>query len=261
MRLSIITINLNNKDGLIKTMESILSQTFRDFEWIIIDGGSTDGSKELIKQHSGNLAYWISEKDNGVYNAMNKGVSHASGDYVLFLNSGDYLTDDSVLETVFSNEYDSDILYGDIIICDGTNIVERRVYDDVLSFNYLMKWSIGHPSSFIKRQLLIDSPYNESYKIVSDKEFFLKQALMGSCFLHVPCFVSCFDTNGISSSQIELVQNEEKQMIKATVPQPIYCDYSVKYLSEFLSFRNSKYFERVMHFSIRLLQKLNDFNR
>ncbi|MDO5332354.1 MAG: glycosyltransferase family 2 protein, partial [Bacillota bacterium] len=189
MKLSIITVNLNNCDGLKKTIESVIAQTFTDFEWIVIDGGSTDGSKELIEQNSGNLAYWISEKDNGVYNAMNKGVYHAAGSYILFLNSGDYLTDNSVLETVFSNEYDSDILYGDIIICDGANIIERRAYDDILSFSYLLKWSIGHPSSFIKRQLLIDFPYNESYKIVSDKEFFLKQALWGASFQHVPCYV------------------------------------------------------------------------
>ena len=90
-KLSIITINLNNQSGLIKTIQSVISQTFKDFEWIIIDGDSTDGSKELLKKHIQHFTHCISEKDNGIYNAMNKGIKLAQGEYIYFLNSGDYL--------------------------------------------------------------------------------------------------------------------------------------------------------------------------
>ena len=95
MKLSIITINLNNREGLQKTIESVISQTFRDFEWIVIDGGSTDGSAELIKQYAAHFAYWVSESDKGIYNAMNKGIRQAKGEWLQFLNSGDQLYEET----------------------------------------------------------------------------------------------------------------------------------------------------------------------
>ena len=102
MKLSIITINYNNRDGLQKTIDSVVSQTYKNFEWIIIDGGSTDGSKELIEQYQDHCAYWCSEPDKGIYNAMNKGIEKAIGDYSLFLNSGDRLHDDTVIDKIVS---------------------------------------------------------------------------------------------------------------------------------------------------------------
>lgn len=92
-KLSIITVNLNNKDGLQKTIESVISQTCKDFEWIIIDGGSVDGSKDIIEKYSKEIDYWVSESDQGIYHAMNKGILRSHGEYLLFLNSGDYLFD------------------------------------------------------------------------------------------------------------------------------------------------------------------------
>ena len=91
MKLSIITVNLNNRDGLQRTIDSVVSQTFTDYEWIVIDGGSTDGSRELIGQHQDRFAYWCSEPDKGIYNAMNKGIAHAKGEWLQFLNSGAWL--------------------------------------------------------------------------------------------------------------------------------------------------------------------------
>ncbi|MDR2910496.1 MAG: glycosyltransferase [Bacteroidales bacterium] len=91
MKLSIITINLNNVAGLQKTIESVVKQTFTDYEYIVIDGGSTDGSADIIKQHANKITYWVSEPDKGIYNAMNKGIRVAKGEYCLFLNSGDWL--------------------------------------------------------------------------------------------------------------------------------------------------------------------------
>lgn len=96
--LSIITINYNNKNGVQKTIDSVLSQSFEDYEWIVIDGGSNDGSKELLEKYQEHFAYWCSEPDNGIYNAINKGLSHTTGDYIQFLNSGDWLYDSTALE-------------------------------------------------------------------------------------------------------------------------------------------------------------------
>ena len=100
--LSIITINLNNCAGLQKTLDSVFAQTFTDYEYLVIDGGSTDGSAELIKKQENKFVYCVSEKDNGIYHAMNKGIRKATGDYLLFLNSGDYLVNDEVLSNCSS---------------------------------------------------------------------------------------------------------------------------------------------------------------
>ena len=114
-KLSVITINFNNAIGLEKTIKSVIEQKFTDFEFVIIDGDSSDGSKEIIKKYSNKISYWVSEKDKGIYNAQNKGIERAIGEYCLFLNSGDYLVDTTVFQTVFSEKRTQDIIYGDMI--------------------------------------------------------------------------------------------------------------------------------------------------
>ena len=112
MRINIVTINKNNRAGLERTIDSVLSQTFFDkIDYIIIDGGSTDGSKELIEEHKDRLYYWCSEQDNGIFNAMNKGLEHCDGDYVLYLNSGDFLRQNDIIELVY-DKLDAHICYG-----------------------------------------------------------------------------------------------------------------------------------------------------
>ena len=113
--LTIITINLNNSIGLRKTIESVISQTYNDFEYLIIDGGSIDGSVDVIKEYADRISYWFSEPDKGIYNAMNKGILKAKGQYLQFLNSGDYLVNKNVIENVFHELPDCDLLYGNII--------------------------------------------------------------------------------------------------------------------------------------------------
>lgn len=115
MKLSIITINLNNLEGLKKTFESVFNQTFTDYEWIVIDGGSTDGSREFIEAHQDSFSYWSSEPDRGIYNAMNKGILQANGEYLSFLNSGDYYADSETLANVFCTNHEADILFGYMI--------------------------------------------------------------------------------------------------------------------------------------------------
>ena len=112
MKYSIITVNFNNKEGLRKTIESVIRQSFRDFEYIVIDGGSTDGSADILKEYDAQIDYWVSEPDKGIYNAMNKGIVQAKGEYLNFMNSGDYFYDNQVLQHVADYGYDTDFIVG-----------------------------------------------------------------------------------------------------------------------------------------------------
>src|SRR5574344_2490955 len=112
MKLSIITINYNNAEGLEKTIKSVINQTFTDYEYIIIDGGSTDGSTDIIKKYRENIDYWVSESDKGIYKAMNKGITYTHGEYLNFMNSGDCFHSSTVLNEVARNFNNTDIIIG-----------------------------------------------------------------------------------------------------------------------------------------------------
>jgi glycosyltransferase involved in cell wall biosynthesis len=113
-KLSIITINYNNVKGLEKTINSVVNQSYNDFEYIIIDGGSTDGSVDIIKKHENKIVFWVSEPDNGIYDALNKGVKHSNGEYLLFLNGDDCLIDDAILQKISYHLEFKDLIYFDI---------------------------------------------------------------------------------------------------------------------------------------------------
>lgn len=119
--LSVITINLNNKFGLIKTIESVRNQTYRNFQFIIIDGGSNDGSIDIIKKFDKHINYWISEPDNGIYNAMNKGIVKSEGKYCIFMNSGDLFADNEVIEYFSNSGLQEDIISGNTFTVRNTN--------------------------------------------------------------------------------------------------------------------------------------------
>lgn len=224
MKLSIITVNLNNREGLQRTIDSVVSQSFKDFEWIVIDGGSSDGSKELIEQYADRFAYWVSEPDKGIYNAMNKGVRVAQGEYLQFLNSGDWLVDETTLERCFAHGFSADIAYGDLYYCNGA---EKEVfhYPQNVSFRFFYLSSIGHPASFIKRNILQETLYDEGLKIVSDWKFFLTQAMRNKRFEHIDEIVCCFDIKGISSVDLDLANQERQRVKKEMVPELIEKDY------------------------------------
>ena len=112
MKYSIITVNYNNKEGLRKTIESVIHQTFRDFEFIVIDGGSIDGSVDVLKEYDSQIDFWVSEPDGGIYQGMNKGIKKATGEYLNFMNSGDCFYSSDVLEKVTGYQYDTDFIVG-----------------------------------------------------------------------------------------------------------------------------------------------------
>lgn len=203
MKLSIITVNLNNRDGLQKTIDSVVSQTFRDFEWIVIDGGSTDGSKELIEQYADHFAYWVSEPDKGVYNAMNKGIRVARGEYINFMNSGDCFAFASILSEIFSVPRDADVLYG--------NMARKSIEGELNNPEMMkprLKWydfyfsTINHQSSFTKVKLFEkDGCFDESYKILADWHFFAKEIAINRCsYEFIPSIVSVYEGGGISEN-------------------------------------------------------------
>ena len=215
MKLSIITVNLNNAEGLRKTIESVVTQTFPDFEYIIIDGYSTDGSVEIIKQYADKITYWISEPDKGIYNAMNKGILQAKGEYCLFLNSGDWLLEINGLETVFQKIYKEDIIY-----CNIKTQLDEWIYPYHLSLFYFANKCIGHPSSFIKKILFHNiGLYDETFKITSDYDFFLNAIIKNSCsYKHLDYFLSFFDLTGISSTHEIQKEIEKTNVILKNFP-------------------------------------------
>jgi glycosyltransferase involved in cell wall biosynthesis len=214
MKLSIITINKDNAPGLEKTIQSVVCQTYKDFEYIVIDGASSDGSVELIKKFADKMTYWVSEPDTGIYNAMNKGIRKAQGEYCLFLDSGDLLINSNTLEKVFEeikNCPESDIYYSDSANQNNTIISLPKV----LSVEYFINASISHPNSLIKRALFFKHGfYMENLKIVSDWAFFLSEFwIHKSKFTYIKTYIALFDTNGISSTQIETIRNERGYVI------------------------------------------------
>lgn len=150
IKLSIITINYNNVSGLRKTIESVKSQTFQDYEWIVIDGGSTDGSKELIEENKQYFSYWVSEPDKGIYDAMNKGTVLAQGEYCQFLNSGDYLIAPDTLAKIFSKPLQADVIYGDVWFIKDNKVIEKRTYPDQMTLSFLFRSPLGHQATFVK---------------------------------------------------------------------------------------------------------------
>jgi glycosyltransferase involved in cell wall biosynthesis len=215
IKLSIITINYNDAAGLEATIQSVVTQTWRDVEFIVIDGGSTDESKTVLEKYRQDIAYSISEKDKGIYNAMNKGIDAAKGEYLLFLNSGDTLFNDAVLETVVPSLKDADIVYGDLLIKEPAKEWVKH-YNERLTFDYFMRDTLPHQGAFISRELLIKSgKYDENLKIVADWKFFLDAVCKYDAVTkYLPQVISIYDYTGVSSRpEYFAVQLEEKKKV------------------------------------------------
>lgn len=226
MRYSVITINYNNRDGLNLTINSVICQTCTDYEYIIIDGGSTDGSVDIIKQHAERITYWISEKDKGVYHAMNKGVTQAHGDYLIFINSGDCFHSPEVL-SAFTN-YQEDIICGKVL--KGSSTKPSGHNRPTITLVDLMRGSLPHQAMFIKRELMQKHPYDENYKILSDWKFCLEAIVFDNCsFRNSVIIVADYDTSGISTNSNGLLPKEREQILKELFPPRIIADYQRLY--------------------------------
>lgn len=225
--LSIITINRNDKVGLKKTMESVFNLSFKDFEYIIIDGNSTDESVGIIEsflkipEYADKISYWVSEKDNGIYNAMNKGITHANGKWVSMMNAGDTFLPDALddFKKLAVNNPNA-ILYG----------VTKRVLNDIFvdvictNANKLATTGICHQAVFVPLELhKKHGLYNEKYRICADYDFLLKCFLAKEKFVFMDNIICTFDMSGISQSKNRL---KEKKMIQKAMG--VYPSFSAK---------------------------------
>lgn len=220
-KLSIITINYNNLEGLKRTVASVLNQTWQEFEYIVIDGGSTDGSAEYLKDNNSAFTYWVSEEDKGVYNAMNKGISKAKGEYLFFLNSGDHFNDSFSLSKVYPQLFDEDFIYFDIrVIENNTSFVLENPKE--FSFEYLHNNLPCHQCTFIKKHVFDKiGNYDENLKIVADWKFLLIAILKNNCtYRKVEDVVTTFYKGGLSSTADNqlLINCERKTVLESEFP-------------------------------------------
>ena len=224
MKLSIITINRNNKKGLAKTLKSVTGQSVGDFEYIVVDGASTDGSADLLHGSEYRISRFISEKDSGIYSAMNKGVRMASGEYLLFLNSGDILHDTSVVENILPKlESGEDIITGKMLFSGENRFLQAG---NPLTFTYFYNTSLPHDATFIKRQQLLDTPYDESLRIVADWKFFVQAIIIHGCsYKIIDNLISEFDTHGISRTNLDLLRQERESVLKELFPERLLNDF------------------------------------
>lgn len=202
---SIITVTLNNLFGLRRTYDSITSQSFENYEWIVIDGNSTDGTQEFLKQKSSN---YISENDNGIYDAMNKGINRATGNYLIFMNSGDYFTDEKILGFINQKiiELKPDFIYGDSL----------ELIDETLHYKKSRHHTKIHQGMFTHHQSMIYAShllerlrYNTDYTIAADYDLTLKIIETTNDVLHIPLPFCVYKSGGLSQQHVKTGRKEQ----------------------------------------------------
>jgi glycosyltransferase involved in cell wall biosynthesis len=228
MKFSIITVNYNNSDGLLKTIESVINQTYRDFEYIVIDGGSTDGSIDILNKYDNRITYWVSEPDGGIYQGMNKGIAKATGDYLNFMNSGDCFYSNNALQKVADYDSHADIITGrDYHYSDEKKMGHASIQPSWLSMITFFTSTLDHQSSFIKRELFNNSPYREDLRLVSDWVFFLEKVVIEEKVVQfIPDIICYRETGGITWQQYDRNLKERDQYLHQLIPTGIYKDYS-----------------------------------
>lgn len=225
MKLSIITVCYNNKSGLKRTLTSIQEQTTKDFEYLVIDGLSTDGSTELLDKYTEIIDYKLSEKDTGIYNAMNKAIKQAKGEYCLFLNSGDTLYDPNTIKTVLPQLGQADFMTGDTICILPHNKQTIWKSPAYISLYLMAIYSLSHQATFIKTSLLKERPYREDLKVVSDwEQMFYELIIKDRTYKRINLPICYFEYGGISSSKPELREKERKQILDEHFSQRVQSD-------------------------------------
>lgn len=196
--ISVVTVVYQGKKYLNKTINSVLDQAYDNVEYIIIDGGSTDGTLDIIKQYDECIDYWVSEPDTGIYNAMNKGIGLCTGEYVAFLNADDWYNTgalQSVADLICSNRYD--YIYGDIsLIKDG---VSARVITPGV-YKYKIDMPICHQALFVKKSILLKLGFNEDYKILADYDLVLQLINSNYSSYYLNEILANFRYGGLSST-------------------------------------------------------------
>ncbi len=207
LKISVVTVTYNSAATLEETILSVLNQTYDNVEYIIIDGGSTDGTVDIIKKYADRLAYWVSEPDNGIYDAMNKGIAVATGDYINFMNADDTFYSHNVLSDIFThNNYDADVIYGRTLVVSPNYTFVRK--NSPLSF-LKKNMAFGHQASFSKTDLMKSTFFDTRYRCAADYNFFYNTWIAKGTFHEVPTIVSKFNAcDGFSAKHVKLSWKE-----------------------------------------------------
>ena len=216
-KISIITVCYNIKDEIERTCESIISQTANNYEWIVVDGGSIDGTVDILNKYKDKMSIFISEKDTGIYNAMNKGIKRATGEWCIFMNGGDCFASNDIIEK-FSQldgiyKY-ADIIYGNVNIINKNGRNYQKIYPYPLTKSFFYNGNtINHQATFIKNELFNKyGLYNENYRIVSDLEKFIIFIINNSKFIRWNTTITNFHEGGISTTSINLLKKENLEL-------------------------------------------------
>lgn len=201
--LSVITVVYNNASDIERTLLSVINQTYRSIEYIVIDCASTDGTAEIIGKYTDNISKFISEKDEGIYDAMNKGLALATGNYVLFMNSADEFYSVDTVEKVFETTPDADIYYGETEMVDdeGRSLGQRRHKAPVQltwkSFRYGM--TVSHQAIYVRRSLT--EPFDRRYQLSADIDWIIRAIKKAKKIVNVNRYVARYQVGGVSKSK------------------------------------------------------------
>jgi len=245
--ISIVTVVYNGEKHLEQTINSVLGQDYDNVEYIVIDGGSRDGTLGIIKKYEEGIDYWASEADSGVYDAMNKGASLCSGEYIAFLNADDWYNSDTI-ETVVAEaaKGSSDYIFGNVDIFMGTKLeysLNNRMNE------YKVKIPFGHPSLFVKKKYMFRDPFNLNYEVVADYNFILGLIKQKLSYIYIDKSLVNFRAGGISS-----LLNYDREKFH------LYCA-NFGFLRGSYSFFHLKYYPLIIK-SVNVLKKrIHYFNK
>lgn len=247
MLISVITVNFNNKLGLEKTIQSVKEQNYPHIEYIIVDGLSTDGSIDILGGKS--VDVFISEQDRGPYDAMNKGIDKAKGDYLLFLNSGDYLTTKTVIQDFVNFNTNEDLVYGDTLVYENGKPKRLRM-PKKLTLGVGLTHTINHQTIFFNKRLFENgNRYDLDYRIVADWVFVNEILKNRECTTrHIDLIIPVYDLHGISSDS--KLRREEREIYFSKF------DFGFKKLHEDYVLLNAKHNMLTNNFFIKILLKV-----
>ncbi len=230
-KISVVTVSYNAAETIEETILSVINQSYDKVEYIIIDGGSTDGTVDIIRKYATHLAYWVSEPDKGIYDAMNKGIDAATGDYINFMNSGDCFATQRVLSNIFElgMPMDVDVIFGDVINKYSWGMVKQ------VGRNFNGKESrlpFSHQSVFVKSDILKKYHFNLKYKSAADHDLIYRLYCDGFKFKHIDLCVAIYDVYGVSSTS--MLSYREVCHINGMTGLPYYLGYAKGYIRAFI---------------------------
>ena len=215
MKISVITVTFNSLPALQRTARSVACQDFADYEYIVVDGASEDGTRDYLEKQGIGVSRWVSEPDHGIYEAMNKGAKMAAGDYCLFLNAGDCFVDKTVLTRMARQLDGTDLVLGNAVHVDESGTIDGFICSrGGFSLQNLFQSAICHQATFIRRELMLSRPYDESLRLVADWKFFLECFLDGTVSRkEVPVDVCFFFAGGATDKNLSLGKGERQSVL------------------------------------------------